>query len=472
MHCPVTARRVQAMNMQSIEHSFFQSHLTDVEVRLDDASFEAYGRDWTHLRAPAPSAILFPKNIEQVQQIVMTAREHGYALVPSGGRTGLSGGAVAAEGEWVVSLEKMRAIGAVNTTEHCVDVEAGVVTATVQQAAKQAGLFYGVDFASAGSSQMGGNIATNAGGIRVLRYGLTRDQILGLTAVTGTGEKLELNQGLIKNATGYDLRHLLIGSEGTLAIITGATIKLWPQPPLRDVMLLALTDQKTVMPLFAAARSALNLSAFEFFSHACVEQVCQHADLTPPLEEAAPYYALLEFDQLDEELLAEWFEQAMTSGWISDGVISQSEEQAQQLWAYRERISESIAPRKPYKNDIAVRIGDVPALLSELDELVNQQYPDFEVLWYGHIGDGNLHLNVLKPEDMPLAAFKAQCEQVNKWVFATVQKHHGSISAEHGVGLLKQPWLEVSRSGVEIELMKAIKKQFDPDGILNPGKLL
>lgn len=455
-----------------MNQQYFQQHLPQIETRLDPDSLDTYGRDWTHLRAPAPSAVLFPRDTEQVQAIVERARADGFALVPSGGRTGLSGGAVAAEGEWVVSMEKCRSLGTVNLTESCVEVDAGVITASVQQTASESGLFYGVDFASAGSSQIGGNIATNAGGIRVLRYGLTREQVLGLTAVTGSGEVLDLNQGLIKNATGYDLRHLLIGSEGTLAIITKATLKLWPKPPLRDVMLVGLSDHQVVMPLFAAARTQMNLSAFEFFSHACVDQVCAHAGMKPPLDDACPYYALLEFDQLPEAALMEWFEQAMDMGWVMDGVISQSDEQAQQLWAYRERISESIAPQKPYKNDIAVRISAVPALLEELDELVKRQYPDFQVLWYGHIGDGNLHLNVLKPETMELSAFKAQCEQVNVLVFAAVQKHQGSISAEHGVGLLKQPWLAYSRSPQEIALMKAVKQQFDPDGILNPGKLI
>ncbi len=458
--------------MQTVDNQYFHQYLPGVEVRLDSASLETYGRDWTHLRAPAPSAVLFPRNTSQVQEIILRARQDGFALVPSGGRTGLSGGAVAADGEWVISLEKMRSLGTVNPTEACIQVEAGVITATLQQAASAAGLFYGVDFASAGSSQVGGNIATNAGGIRVLRYGLTREQVLGMTAVTGAGEVLELNHALIKNATGYDLRHLLIGSEGTLAIITAATLKLWPRPPLRDVMLLAVPDDQAIMALFASARQAMNLSAFEFFSQACVEHVCAHAGLPAPLESPTAFYALLEFDQLDETGLTEWFEQAMEAGWISDGLISQSDEQAKQMWAYRERISESIAARKPYKNDIAVRVSAVPALLAELDELVQQQYPDFEVLWYGHIGDGNLHLNVLKPDEMDLNAFKAQCEQVNELVFAVVQKHSGSISAEHGVGLLKQPWLAYSRSEAEIALMRALKQQFDPDGILNPGKLL
>lgn len=458
--------------MTKPDQAFFTRHVPAIEVRTDADSCTTYGSDWTHLKPPAPCAVAFPRSTAELQQLVLLAKSAGLAIVPSGGRTGLSGGAVAGDGELVISMEKMRAIEPINMVDATLQVEAGAITATIQEHAATAGFFYGVDFASTGSSQIGGNIATNAGGIRVLRYGMTREQVLGLEVVTGNGDVLQLNRGLLKNATGYDLRHLLIGSEGTLGIITRATLKLWPKPALRQVMLLALPDHQSVMPLFRAARQALTLSAFEFFSDACVTQVRQHADLPPPFESPAPFYALLEYDQIDEADIMRWFEQAMDNGWLTDGIISQSNEQANQLWQYRERISESIASQKPYKNDIAVVTSSVSALLDELDTLIQQHYPDFDVLWYGHIGDGNLHMNVLKPADMELAVFKAQCEQVNEHVFAAIQRHAGSISAEHGVGLLKQPYLNYSRSLEEISLLKAIKQQFDPAGVLNPGKLL
>ncbi len=464
--------RMAFLKKNSMDKSWFEQHLRGVTVSLDTDDLQNYGTDWSKVRDPAPTAVLFPQHAEQVQQIVVCARKYGLALVPSGGRTGLSGGAIAADGELVLSLERMRALEPVCQADATIRVQAGVVTATVQQQAAAAGLFYGVDFAAAGSSQIGGNIATNAGGIRVLRYGLTRDQILGLEAVTGTGELLQLNHGLIKNATGYDLRHLLIGSEGTLAVITAATLKLWPHPGERQVLLLALDSHQALVPLFIAARQALALSAFEFFTHNCVRHVCAHAGLAPPLQQAAKLYVLLECDAIADDHAAEFFEQVFDQGLVSDGVISQSQQHAQQLWQYRERISESIADLRPYKNDIAVRIAAVPQLLQQLDELVRRYYPDFEVLWYGHIGDGNIHMNVLRPESMQAADFKRQCEQVNEQVFACIQQLGGSISAEHGVGLLKQPWLHYSRSGTEIELMRQIKSLLDPDGIMNPGKLL
>jgi len=458
--------------MKSIDKAWLHDHLPDIQASLMADDLSTYGSDWSKLREPAPSAVLFPQTAEQVQQIVACANRDGLALVPSGGRTGLSGGAIAADGELVLSLERMRRADPVNHADGSIRVEAGVVTASIQHQAEIAGLFYGVDFAAAGSSQIGGNIATNAGGIRVLRYGLTRDQVLGLEAVTGSGELLQLNHGLIKNATGYDLRHLLIGSEGTLAVITAATLKLWPHPGERQVLLLAVAGHQALLPLFIAARQALSLSAFEFFTHDCVRHVCAHADLPPPLEQAAEMYVLLECDAVDDEHIAGFFEQAFAQQLVSDGIISQSQQHAQQLWQYRERISESIAGQRPYKNDIAVRVAAVPELLQQLDELIQRHYPNFEVLWYGHIGDGNIHMNVLKPETLSLPAFKQQCEQVNEQVFDCIQRLAGSISAEHGVGLLKQPWLQYSRTQIEVDIMRQIKSILDPNGILNPGKLL
>ena len=435
---------------------------------------QSHGRDWTRLWSPAPGAVAFPRSLDEVRQLVTVAREEKVALVPSGGRTGLSGGAVAARGELVVSFDKMNRIGPLNPEERTVDVEAGVVTARLQEFARGHQLFYPVDFASTGSSQIGGNIATNAGGVKVLRYGLTRDWINGLVVVDGRGEVLRLNQGLIKNASGYDLRHLMIGSEGTLGFIVEATIQLTELPPPQSVMVLGCESMGMVMQVFAAAQRTLNLSAYEFFSDKALGHVLAHSDLSPPFDESAPYYVLLEFDDVEgagEVAAAGLFETVFEEGWIVDGVISQSGAQAESLWALRERISESIASAPPYKNDLSVRISRVEKFLTTLDALVAERYPDFEVVWFGHIGDGNLHLNILKPPTMELDAFRRACEQVNSAVFGLVRELGGSISAEHGVGLLKADYLEYTRDPAEIAAMRGIKQVFDPDGILNPGKL-
>jgi FAD/FMN-containing dehydrogenase len=450
-----------------------RAFIEPAHVRADPDSGLHYGRDWTRLHTPNPLAVVLPGTVEQVQQLVRYANEHRLALVPSGGRTGLSGGAVACQGEIVVSLERMNHIVHFDPTDRSVTCQAGVVTEAVQNFARDHGLYYPVDFASRGSSQIGGNIATNAGGIKVIRYGLTRDWVTGLKVITGRGDLLDLNRGLIKNASGYDLRHLFIGSEGTLGIIVEATLKL--TRPLREpqVMVLGAPDMDSVMSLYHVFRNKMELNAFEFFSELALRHVLNKG-LTRPFDVATPYYVLIEFDnpdQLHTDTALALFEHSAEQGWLADGVLSQSESQAQDLWRLREDISESIAGHSPYKNDISMRISQVPAFLAEADALLAREYPDFEVLWYGHIGDGNLHINILKPADLEIAAFAQQCGKVSEHLFEILQRHSGSISAEHGVGLTKKPYLHYTRDDIEMSYLRAIKQAFDPNGIMNPGKI-
>ncbi|MDH1264602.1 MULTISPECIES: FAD-binding oxidoreductase [unclassified Pseudomonas] len=444
------------------------------KVLTDADSLATYGKDWTKHFAPAPSAIVFPKTIEQVQAIVRWANQHKVALVPSGGRTGLSAAAVAAHGEVVVSFDYMNQILDFNEFDRTVICQPGVVTAALQQFAEDKGLYYPVDFASAGSSQIGGNIGTNAGGIKVIRYGMTRNWVAGLKVVTGTGELLELNKDLIKNATGYDMRQLFIGAEGTLGFVVEATMRLERAPKNLTAMVLGTPDFDSIMPVLHAFQSKLDLTAFEFLSDKCLDKILERGDVPAPFESRTPFYALLEFEALNEDVAnaaLEIFEHAVEQGWVLDGVMSQSEQQLQNLWKLREYISETISHRTPYKNDISVTVSRVPAFLADIDNIVTSNYPDFEVLWYGHIGDGNLHLNILKPESLSREEFFAKCASVNKWVFETVQKYNGSISAEHGVGMTKSDYLHYSRSDAEVGYMKAIKAAFDPNGIMNPGKI-
>lgn len=444
------------------------------KVLTDPADLQAWGKDWTRIYEPRPLAIVFPRSTEQVQSIVRFANEHRVGLVPSGGRTGLSAGAVASNGEIVVSFDAMNRILEFSPSDRLVRCQAGVVTAQLQQFAEENGLYYPVDFASAGSSQLGGNLGTNAGGIKVIRYGMSRDWVMGLEVVTGKGDILELNLDLAKNNTGYDLRHLFIGAEGTLGFITEATMKLTRKPTNLTVVVLGLADITNTMDVLKAFQSSLDLTAYEFFSHQAMQHVLAHSDLQPPFDTEAPFYALLEFEATSDAVLDQamhLFEQCVEQGWVMDGVISQSETQAQRLWQLRERISESIAPRTPYKNDISVKVSHVPDFLREIDALVNEHYPDFEIIWFGHIGDGNLHLNILKPQDMAKEAFFERCLKVNKWVFEIVQRHKGSVSAEHGVGLVKKDYLHYTRSPAEIAYLKAIKLTFDPNNIMNPGKI-
>ena len=444
------------------------------KVLTDADSLETYGKDWTKQFAPAPSAIVFPKSTEQVQAIVRWANRHKIALVPSGGRTGLSAAAVAANGEVVVSFDYMNRIVEFNEYDRTVVCQPGVVTKQLQLFAEEKGLYYPVDFASSGSSQIGGNIGTNAGGIKVIRYGMTRNWVAGLKVVTGTGELLELNRDLIKNATGYDLRQLFIGAEGTLGFVVEATMRLERAPKNLTAMVLGTPDFDSIMPVLHAFQGKLDLTAFEFFSDRCLEKILGRGDVPAPFESRTPFYALLEFEALNEDVANEalaTFEHCVEQGWVLDGVMSQSEQQLQNLWKLREYISETISHWVPYKNDISVTVGQVPAFLKDIDDIVSANYPDFDVLWYGHIGDGNLHLNILKPEALAKEDFFAKCAVVNKWVFEIVEKYNGSISAEHGVGMTKRDYLQYSRSAAEIAYMKAIKAVFDPSGIMNPGKI-
>ena len=447
------------------------------ELRLvtEPDVLESHGRDWTLFRTPAPAAVAFPDSVAQVQELVAAAAEAAIPLVPSGGRTGLSGGAVAAAGEVVVSFDRMRRVLDFNAIDRSLTVEAGVVTASVQEIARGHGLYYPVSFASEGSSQIGGNVATNAGGIRVLRYGLTRDWVAGLKVVTGRGELLDCNRGLIKNASGYDLRHLFIGSEGTLGFVVEATLRLADAPLPSRVMLLGVEDIGALMRVFDALRAGLALSAFEFFTDRALHHVCAGRGLPAPLETACALYVIAEFDcpgDAEEERAMTCFEACAAEGWLADGVISQSDRQIAELWRYREGISESIAHFPPYKNDLSVTVSKVPEFLRRMGELTDEICPGFDVVWYGHIGDGNLHMNILKPAEMALAEFEQRSHEISDRTYALTRELGGSISAEHGIGLLKRPWLEQARSGVEIEQMRAIKRAFDPANIFNPGKLL
>lgn len=432
------------------------------------------GRDWTKAYPPHPAAIVFPRSVEQVQAIVRLANAEGFALVPSGGRTGLSGGAVAAHGEVVVAFDYMKNILHFDAVDRSVVCQAGVVTEQLQRFAEEQGLYYPVDFASSGSSQIGGNIATNAGGIKVIRYGMTRDWVLGLKVVTGAGEILELNRGLLKNNAGYDLRQLFIGAEGTLGFIVEATMQLTRPPLGLTALVLGVPQFSNIMDVLHTFQSKLDLTAFEFFSDRALAKVVAHAGLQVPFETPAAFYALLEFENLNEEVEAQamaLFEHCVEQGWVVDGVMSQSIEQLQNLWRLREDISETLSRWTPYKNDIATLISKVPPFIADVDAVVSREYPDFEIVWFGHIGDGNVHLNILKPDALSIEDFYQRCHRVSQWVFEIVQRYEGSVSAEHGVGLLKKDYLHYGRSAAEIVLMKQIKQVFDPRGVMNPGKI-
>jgi len=440
----------------------------------DQKSIEHYSKDWTKQFKVSSAGVLFPKTTEEVVKIVKAALDNNLKLVPSGGRTGLSGGAVATQNEWVVSLEKMNRIIEVSQIDSSITVEAGVVTKNLQEEALKNGMYFPVEFGATGSSFIGGNVATNAGGVHVVKHGNTRDWVKGMTVVTGRGEVLKLNNGLIKNNTGYDLRHLFIGSEGTLGIITELEIALTKPPKEKQVILLGVESLDKLLDCFVYSKNQLPLLAFEMFTDLALSKVMSAHGLPKPLESECPFYVLIEVElsegfQEDHltESLAHYFEQE----WAVDGTLSSNSAQYENLWKYRELISESIAPLTPYKNDVSVKISKIPQFIDVIMNTVFKEHTDIEVVLFGHIGDGNLHINALKPDNMALEDFINRCESVNKVLFEEIQKIEGSISAEHGVGLLKKPYLEYSRSKTEIKSMKDLKKTFDPNGVLNPGKI-
>ena len=440
----------------------------------DPDELREYGRDWTRVHEPAPSLVALPRTTDEVARLVRLCHAHGVAIVPSGGRTGLAGGAVAKEGELVLSTTRMRRMDAVDALGMTVRVQAGAITEAVHRHCEAHGLTWPVDFASKGSSCVGGNIATNAGGVKVIRYGLTRNWVLGLQVVTGTGEVLELGGGLEKNNTGVDLRQLFVGSEGILGIVTEATLKLARVPGALDVFLFSLPDLDGVLRLFERARRGpFVVSAYEFFTDRCLARLKRHRKIADPFEGTATHYVLLEVEAHDRDALEAWLLEVMDAELVLDGVLAQSGPQAQELWTLREGISESLsATGLPHKNDIALPIPGLHAFCADLEALFAERYPDLEICLFGHIGDGNLHVNVMKPDAMDKEAFLVRTHEADRYMMELVRRHRGSVSAEHGIGLLKKDWLGYSRSEAEIAIMRGLKQVLDPKGILNPGKVI
>jgi FAD/FMN-containing dehydrogenase len=454
----------------------------DVICEGDDLRY--YGSDRCKGGWPVmPGAIALPRTIEQVQAIARLCTSMQVAIVPSGGRTGLAGAATATAGELVLSLERMHRVLEIDVPGRRLRCEAGATVQAVREAAASVGLEYPVDFAAKGSAQIGGSVATNAGGVKVIRYGLTREHVMGLEVVLADGELLTLDGELIKNNTGYQLRQLFIGSEGTLGIIVGVTLSLTHPPTGHLVALCAVPSDAAMLQLFARLRgSPLTLSAFECFDRGCVEKVITHRGVAQagPLEQLGPMQVLIEVELRDhedrnegpthEDLLglladAQWADELL------DAVVAQTEIQARELWAWREDISESLHPFTPHKADIAVPVAEVAHFVTRWREAVAEALPEIPALCFGHVGDGNLHLNLLRPESMSLEEFLARCHAFDPRMYALVREHRGSVSAEHGIGLLKREYLGHTRSAREIASMRAIKQIFDPLGILNPGKV-
>ena len=446
-------------------------------VSVDPSDLEAYGKDWTKIIPPAPSAIAFPHSTAEVSALLKFCSEQKIAVVPSGGRTGLSGGAVASKGEVVLSLSRMRRMDPIDLLAQTVRVQAGAVTEAVHDYSKVQGLTWPVDFASKGSSTVGGNIATNAGGVKVIRYGLTRHWVLGLQVVLMNGEVLELNGALEKNQTGLDLRQLFIGSEGTLGVVTEATLKLCRLPSEASLFFFSVPTMAKVLELFQAARSAdFTLNAFEFVDRKCLEAVMSHRQLSCPFSETPEYSVLVEIEKpLVEDAQARleaWLARVFDQALVADGTLAQSSTEAKNIWSLREGVSESlVAKTLLHKHDISVPICELEGFTKELISRLESAYRGYDVYLFGHIGDGNIHLNVGKPEKLSREAFIQSLPGIDAEIFPVVKKFHGSVSAEHGVGLLKKNALSFSRTPAELAIFRSVKKALDPQGLLNPGKI-
>ena len=446
-------------------------------IITDPELLRVYGQDWSQMVEPKPMALVFPTNTDEVSRILKYCSENGLAVVPSGGRTGLSGGACAPNGELILSLEKMNRMEKVDIVSLTLHVQAGAITQAVHEACAPFGLTWPVDFASKGSSQVGGNLATNAGGVRVIRYGNTRNWVLGITAVTMDGTILELNGALEKNNTGLDFRNLLIGSEGVLAIITEATLKLARIPEETSVAFFAVSDFSAVVKLFAKARSApFALSAYEVLDEKCFARVIKNLHIKAPFTSAAGAYVLMEHEirkGSEQEALEAWQATLFEDGLVQDGVLAMNPREKSDLWKIREGVAESIMmDGLVYQQDVSVPVAQLEEFYAGIRNRYDGAYPEFTTHMFGHIGDGNIHIFILKPSEMDPKEFKMKCEDSNKALFEYVQENGGSVSAEHGIGLLKKNAIGYSRSEKEIFLMKEIKRVFDPKGLLNPGKMI
>ncbi len=456
------------------------SRLPPGRVSIDPADLLQYGRDWTRDWTPAPSAVTWPRSTAEVVEVLHISRHFGVHVVPSGGRTGLAGGAVARQGEVVLSLERMNRIDPVDELGQTVRVQAGAITQIVQEHCERAGLTWPIDLAAKGSSTIGGNLATNAGGLNVVRYGHARHWVLGLQVVLASGEVVEVGGALEKDNTGLDLRQLFIGSEGTLGIVTEATLKLTRVPGKLDVLLFGVDGLPAALRLLREVRQGAPglLHAFEYFTDFCASQVVEHRKLPWPLRNRPHAYVLVELEAPDAAVLEFWLGVALGVPGVSDGVVAQSSKQARELWAYREDITASLSAAAqrhgvgaPHKNDVALPLALLEAFCAELDGDWRQTRKAWPLALFGHLGDGNLHLNTLPPAGLPPTDWPSACATADRELFALVRRHGGSISAEHGVGLVKKPYLHLTRSPAEIAVMRAVKAALDPDNFLNPGKI-
>ena len=454
------------------------------EQVLCEGDLNSYVQDWRRRSVGRALAVVRPATTQQVADVVKACATAGVSIVPQGGNTGLVIGSIPdASGQQVLlSLRRMQSVRELDLANATITVEAGCVLQSVQEAADRAGLLFPLSLAAQGSCTIGGNLGTNAGGTQVLRYGNARDLCLGLEVVTAQGQLWNGLGGLRKDNTGYDLRDLFIGSEGTLGVITAATLKLFPKPAAQVTAWAALPSIEAALALLGLAQRQLgaSLTGYELMGRFALSLVAKHFRQHPvPLLDSAPYFVLMENSDVESEAHArEQFERvletALQEGLIGDAVVASSMGQARQLWAIREQIPLAQAEEGPnIKHDISIPVSKIPQFVAATDALLRTELPGVRLVNFGHLGDGNLHYNVQAPEGVAAASFVAeQEERVNRLVYDQVAAHGGSISAEHGIGSLKIDSLPHYKSAVALDMMRAIKHALDPLNIMNPGRVL
>jgi len=451
---------------------------------LSDGDLRAWEEDWRRRERGKALAVVRPATTAEVAAIVKACAAAGASIVPQGGNTGLVGGSTpdASGTQVLLSLQRMNKVRAIDAANLTMTVEAGCVLQTLQETAERQGLLFPLSLAAEGSCTIGGNLGTNAGGTQVVRYGNARDLCLGLEVVTAQGEVWEGLTGLRKDNTGYDLRDLFIGSEGTLGIITAATMKLYPLPAATLTAWAAVPSLEAAVKLLGLAHKGLGagLTGFEVMGQFALELTAKHfPQLRVPLYEQTPYCVLLENSDHESETHARGqferlLESALEEGCVTDAVVPETIAQARQLWHIRESIPLAQAEEGlNIKHDISIPVSRIPDFCREADALLRQAIPGVRLVNFGHLGDGNLHYNVQAPEGGDMAAFlRDQEPMVNAIVYDTVTRYDGSISAEHGVGTLKLEKLEKHKSPVALDLMRSIKRSLDPQNLLNPGRVL
>jgi FAD/FMN-containing dehydrogenase len=451
---------------------------------LVDGDLTAWEQDWRKRSRGKALAVVRPGTTDEVAQVVQACAAAGTAIVPQGGNTGLVVGSIPDESgtQVVLNLQRLNRVRGVDRDNLTITVEAGCVLQRVQEAAEAAGFLFPLSLAAEGSCTIGGNLATNAGGTQVVRYGNSRELCLGLEVVTAQGQIWHGLTGLRKDNTGYDLRDLFIGSEGTLGIITAATMKLYPQPAARLTAWAAVPSLEDAVRLLGLAHHELGagLTGFEVMGQFALSLVARHfKQLRVPLYEQSPFCVLLEKSDDESEAHARGqferlLETALEQGCVSDAVVAENLTQANQLWHVRESIPLAQAEEGlNIKHDISVPVSRIPEFCRVTDEALRQLIPGVRLVNFGHLGDGNLHYNVQAPtQGDPKDFLQRWEEEVNAVVYDSVQRFDGSISAEHGVGSLKLAKLEKHKSAVALDLMRGIKRALDPDNVMNPGRVV